>query len=91
VDISHYEAATWYQQIDINTMPKSAQKGSMLRSKQKAAAKSPTQGSSNSRKPDSSKRHLLVILHGKRIHDDQIRDGINILQEEGHKVRCGRP
>jgi hypothetical protein len=59
-----------------------AHKGSSF--EQEATAKPPSEGTSS--KSDSSKRHLLVILHGKRIHDDQIRDGINTLQEEGHKV-----
>eukprot|EP00775_Hariotina_reticulata_P006845 gene6845-7063_t len=32
-------------------------------------------------------RKLLVILHGKRIDDDQIRDAITILKNEGHQVQ----
>ncbi|KAF6259120.1 ATP-NAD kinase-like domain-containing protein [Scenedesmus sp. NREL 46B-D3] len=31
-------------------------------------------------------RKLLVILHGKRIEDDQVRDAIKQIQEEGHEV-----
>lgn len=31
-------------------------------------------------------RKLLVILHGKRIDDDQIRDAITTLKKEGHQV-----
>lgn len=32
-------------------------------------------------------RKLLLILHGKRIDDDQIRDAIQQLKHEGHEVR----
>ncbi|WIA28058.1 hypothetical protein OEZ86_010643 [Tetradesmus obliquus] len=31
-------------------------------------------------------RKLLLILHGKRIEDDQVRDAIKQLKEEGHEV-----
>jgi hypothetical protein len=31
-------------------------------------------------------RKLLLILHGKRIEDDQVRDAIKQLKDEGHEV-----
>jgi hypothetical protein len=32
-------------------------------------------------------RRLLLVLHGKRIYDEQIRRAIMQLREEGHEVR----
>lgn len=40
----------------------------------------------HSSKPPGT-RKLLVILHGKRIDDDQIREAITTLKKEGHQVR----
>jgi hypothetical protein len=35
---------------------------------------------------DVPKRRILLILHGKRIYDEQIREDVKAIQEEGHDV-----
>ena len=39
--------------------------------------------------PEVSKRRILLILHGKRIYDEQIREDVKAIQEEGHDVSEG--
>lgn len=34
------------------------------------------------------RRRLLLVLHGKRMDDDSIRDAVTQLRQEGHSVRA---
>ncbi|WIA07980.1 hypothetical protein OEZ85_007453 [Tetradesmus obliquus] len=50
-----------------------------------AAAAAAGRGSGSGLDPKTT-RSLLVVLHGKRVDDDLVRDAISSLKEEGHQI-----
>jgi type IV secretory pathway VirB10-like protein len=74
--------------VDAKHADRSAATADNKTDKKKAAAAAAVRGGSGSGLDPSSTRSLLIILHGKRVEDDLVRDAISSLKAEGHQVCC---